>query len=158
MGGVVRGGEGGDGRWKQMHVERMPSCVENDNTYNIHPTQLTTLTSPHNYRYTHRHTSTQTQAHTLQTHPSTPTHLIEVKDQVQLTDVAEELVQHFHKVVDGLEITKVVVFQVQAETEVQAGIAPIDNLEITKLLGARECGVSEKLELPDNKIINTTHH
>ena len=46
------------------------------------------------------------------------TYLVEVEHQVKLTDIAEELIQYLHKVVDGLEIAEVVVLEVQTEAEV----------------------------------------
>lgn len=36
--------------------------------------------------------------------PATCTHLVEIKDQIQLAHIAKELVQHFDKEMDSLEI------------------------------------------------------
>ena len=51
------------------------------------------------------------------------THLVEVEHQVELTDVAEELIQYLHKVVDGLKIAEVVVLEVKTEAEIQTSVS-----------------------------------
>lgn len=44
-------------------------------------------------------------------------HLVEVEDQVQLTYVAEVLVKDLHEEMDGLEVSKLVIFTVYANAE-----------------------------------------
>ena len=73
-------------------------------------------------------------------------YLVEVEDQVELTDVAEELIQDLHKVVDGLQVAEVVVLQVQTEAEVQPSVPSVDNLEVTELKG--QGGGSAELYIP----------
>ena len=70
------------------------------------------------------------------------THLVEVEHQVELTDVAEELIQYLHKVVDGLKIAEVVVLKVKTEAEVQTSISSVDNLEVTELVEQERRGLS----------------
>lgn len=53
--------------------------------------------------------------------------LVEIKDQVQLADVAEELVQHLDKEMYRLEVSELVVVCVDAGAEEQAGVAAIDD-------------------------------
>ena len=45
----------------------------------------------------------------------------------------EVLVQHLHKVVDTLEVVEVVVTHVHADAEVEAGVPPVDDLEVAEL-------------------------
>ena len=54
------------------------------------------------------------------------THLVKVEHQVELTDVAEELIQYLHKVVDGLKIAEVVVLEVKTEAEIQTSVSSVD--------------------------------
>ena len=70
------------------------------------------------------YTSTHTRTHTHTQYRST--HLVAVEHQVELTDVAEELIQHLHKVVDGLKIAEVVVLEVQTEAEIQTSVSLVD--------------------------------
>ena len=60
-------------------------------------------------------------------------HLVEVEDQVELAHVVEVLVENLHKVVDCLQIHQVVVGDVDADTEVESGIAAVHDLEVTEL-------------------------
>ena len=48
-----------------------------------------------------------------------------------------QVLSHLHKVVYSLEVGQVVVLKVDADTEEQAGIAPVDNLEVAELEGRR---------------------
>ena len=67
-------------------------------------------------------------------------HLVEVEHQVQLTNIAEELIQYLHKVVDALEIAEVVVLKVQAE--VQTSVFLGGNIEVTELVEQERRGLS----------------
>jgi len=60
-------------------------------------------------------------------------HLVEVEHQVQLAHVVKVLVEHLHKVVDGLEVVQVVVAHVHTDAKVEAGVPPVDDLEVSKL-------------------------
>ena len=48
-----------------------------------------------------------------------------------------QVLSHLHKVVYSLEVGQVVVLKVDADTEEQAGIAPVDYLEVAELEGRR---------------------
>jgi hypothetical protein len=61
-------------------------------------------------------------------HPHTTTHLVEVENQVQLANIAKELVQHFHEEVDRLKICKLIVVRIYASAEEEPGIPAIDDL------------------------------
>ena len=61
------------------------------------------------------------------------THLVEIEDQVKFTDIVEIFIENLDEVVNSLEIRKVVVSDVDTDAEVEASVATIDNLEITKL-------------------------
>lgn len=56
------------------------------------------------------------------------THLVEVEDQVQLANIAEELIQHFHEEVDRFKIRQLVVVRVYARAEEEPSIATVDDL------------------------------
>jgi len=56
--------------------------------------------------------------------------LVKVEDQVQLTDVVKVFVQHLHKVVDGLEVVKVIVTDVDTDAEVEASVPAINYFEV----------------------------
>ena len=81
------------------------------------------------YTYTHTHTYTTHTHHTHTHHTHTQyrsTHLVAVEHQVELTDVAEELIQYLHKVVDGLKIAEDVVLEVKTEAEIQTSLSSVD--------------------------------
>jgi len=59
--------------------------------------------------------------------------LVKVKDQVQLAHVAEESIQDLNKEVDRLEIGQLVVVCVDSCAEEQAGVPPVNNLEVAVL-------------------------
>jgi len=58
---------------------------------------------------------------------------VEIEDQVQLANVLEVFVQHLDKVVDGFEVEEVVVGHVDADAKVEAGVTPVNDLEVAKL-------------------------
>ena len=45
----------------------------------------------------------------------------------------EELIEYLYKVVNGLEVSQVVVVKVNTDAEVETSVATVDNLEVTKL-------------------------
>ena len=45
----------------------------------------------------------------------------------------EELVEDFDKVVNSFKVGKVVVIEVNTDTEIQTSITTVDNLEVTEL-------------------------
>lgn len=61
------------------------------------------------------------------------TDLVKIKHQVQLAHIAEERIENLDEKVDGLEICKLVVVGVDADTEEQTGVASVDNLHGTEL-------------------------
>lgn len=69
--------------------------------------------------------------------------LIEVEHQIQFANIVEVFVQHFYKVVYRLEISQVVVAHVHADAEVEAGVAPVDDLEVSELHEIRVLGVPD---------------
>lgn len=52
--------------------------------------------------------------------------LVEIENQIQFTDVAEELIQHFDKEVNGLEVGELVVVCVDAGAEEEARVSSVD--------------------------------
>jgi hypothetical protein len=56
------------------------------------------------------------------------TYLVEVEDQIQLTHIAKEGIQHLHEEMDGFKIGQLIVICVYTGTEEQSCIAAIDNL------------------------------
>lgn len=59
--------------------------------------------------------------------------LVEVEDEIQLADVAEEGIEDLDEEVDGLEVGELVVVGVDAGAEEQAGVAAIDDLVVAEL-------------------------
>ena len=59
--------------------------------------------------------------------------LVEVEDQVQLADVAEEGVEDLDEEVDGLEEGELIVVCVDAGAEEEAGVPPVDDLVVAEL-------------------------
>ena len=80
--------------------------------------------------FTHTHTQ-----HAQYAYGST--HLAKVEHQVKLTVIAEELIG-----VDGLEITEVVVLEVQTEAEIQTSVSSVDSLAVTELVEQKRNGLS----------------
>jgi hypothetical protein len=59
--------------------------------------------------------------------------LVEVEDQIQLADVAEEGVEDLDEEVDGLEEGELVVVGVDAGAEEEARVPPVDDLVVAEL-------------------------
>lgn len=59
--------------------------------------------------------------------------LVEVEDEVELADVAEEGVEDLDEEVDGLEVGELVVVCVDAGAEEEAGVAAVDDLVVAEL-------------------------
>lgn len=59
--------------------------------------------------------------------------LVEVEDQIQLADVAEESVEDLDEEVDGLEEGELVVVRVDAGAEEEARVPPVDDLVVAEL-------------------------
>ena len=60
-------------------------------------------------------------------------HLVEVKHEVELADVAEEGVEHLDEEVDGLEVGELVVVGVDARAEEEPRVPPVDELVVAEL-------------------------
>lgn len=60
-------------------------------------------------------------------------HLVEVEDQIQLADIAEESVEDLDEEVDGLEEGQLVVVGVDARAEEEAGVPAVDDLVVAEL-------------------------
>ena len=60
-------------------------------------------------------------------------YLVEIEDQVELTDIVEKLIEHLHKVVNGLQVSQVVVAHINADTEIKSCVAPVHDLEVPEL-------------------------
>lgn len=63
------------------------------------------------------------------------THLIEIEDQIELTDIVEVLVEHLDEVVYRLQVGQVIVVHVDTDAEVQASVSSVDDLKVAKLCG-----------------------
>lgn len=59
--------------------------------------------------------------------------LVEVEDEVELADVAEEGVEDLDEEVDGLEVGELVVVGVDAGAEEQARVPPVHDLVVAEL-------------------------
>ena len=60
-------------------------------------------------------------------------YLVEIEDEVKLTDIVEELIQHLYKVVNGLKVSQVVVAHINTDTEIEPCIASVHDLEVPEL-------------------------
>jgi hypothetical protein len=60
-------------------------------------------------------------------------HLVEVEDEVELADVAEEGVEDLDEEVDGLEVGELVVVCVDAGAEEEPRVAAVDDLVVAEL-------------------------
>lgn len=60
-------------------------------------------------------------------------YLVEVEDQIKLTDIAEEMVQNLNKQVDAFKVSQLIVCYVNAQWEKQPCISPVYNLMRSKL-------------------------
>ncbi len=61
------------------------------------------------------------------------THLVEVKNQVQLAHVPEEAIQDLDEEVNCLQIRQLIVIRIHTGAEEEPCIAPVDNLVIAEL-------------------------
>lgn len=61
------------------------------------------------------------------------TYLVKIKDQIQLTHVPEEGIQHLDEKVYGLEVGELVVVGVDADAEEEARVPPVHDLEVAEL-------------------------
>ena len=59
--------------------------------------------------------------------------LVEVEDEVELADVAEEGVEDLDEEVDRLEVGQLVIVGVDAGAEEEAGVPPVDDLVVAEL-------------------------
>jgi len=59
--------------------------------------------------------------------------LIEVKHQIQLTHVPKKAIQHLYKKVYGLQVRELVIVRVDARTEEEACVSPVDDLVLSEL-------------------------
>lgn len=62
------------------------------------------------------------------------THLVEIEHQVQLAHIPKELIQHLDKEMDCLEIGKLIIIGIDADTEEQPRISPIHYLRASSEL------------------------
>jgi len=58
---------------------------------------------------------------------------VEVEHQIQLAHIVKVFVQHFHEIMNRLEITQVVIINVHTDAEIEASIAAVHNLKVAKL-------------------------
>jgi hypothetical protein len=63
---------------------------------------------------------------------------VEVEHQIQLANIVKVFVQHFHEIVNGFEITQVVIVHVHTDAEIEASIAAINDFEVAELRGKSE--------------------
>lgn len=61
------------------------------------------------------------------------TYLVEVENQIQLTDVPKERIQHLYEKVNRLKIRQLVIVRVYTDAEEQPGIATVDDFVVAEL-------------------------
>jgi len=69
-------------------------------------------------------------------------YLVEVEDKIELTNIMKILIEDLNKVVYGLQVVKIVIIDVHTDAEVEAGIATVHNLEVSKLNKVGVFGIS----------------
>ncbi len=72
--------------------------------------------------------------------------LVEVEDDVQLAHVGEEVVERLDEEMNELEVGHVVVVDVDAQSEEEPRVAPVDELEVAVLYKIREAGFAGRDE------------
>ena len=65
----------------------------------------------------------------IQSHVLWP-YFIEIKHQIQLTNIPKELIQYLHKEMYRLQIRQLIIMLIHARTEEQTRVPPIHDLEI----------------------------
>ena len=60
-------------------------------------------------------------------------YLVEVKNKVQFANVAEILVENFDEIVNGFEISEIIIPYIHTDTKVEPSITPINNFIIAEL-------------------------
>jgi hypothetical protein len=68
------------------------------------------------------------------------THLVKIKDQIQLAHIPKELVQHLDKEVDGLQVGELVVVGVDTHAEEEARVPAIDDFRGRQVLAGNGGG------------------
>ena len=71
-------------------------------------------------------------------------HLVEVEHKIKFANIVKIFVENFNKVVDGLQVVEIVIVDINADAEVEAGIATVDNLEVSKLDKVRMLGIPHR--------------
>jgi hypothetical protein len=61
------------------------------------------------------------------------TYLIKIEHQVQLAHIPKKAIQHLHKEMYGLQVRKLVIVRVDARTEEESCVAPVDDLVVAEL-------------------------
>lgn len=65
--------------------------------------------------------------------PRPPPYLVEIEDQVQLTHVPKEAIEHLDEEVDGFQVRELVVVGVDAGAEEEAGVPSVHDLILPEL-------------------------
>lgn len=60
------------------------------------------------------------------------TYLIKIENQIQLTNIPKETIQHFNKEVYSLQIRQLVIVCVDACAEEEARVSPVDDLVVAE--------------------------
>ena len=82
-------------------------------------------------------------------------HLIEIENDVELTDITEVFVEKLHKEVDCFQVSKFIVIDVHGNSKEQAGVSTINQLVVHELQGYRQC--SENPERISTTILSGSH-
>jgi len=68
---------------------------------------------------------------------------VEVEDKIELADVVEILVENFDEIVDGFQMSEIVVSNVGAQAKIKPRVASIDDLEVAEFDEVGVFGVSD---------------
>lgn len=70
---------------------------------------------------------------------------MKIKNQIELTHIAEEMIQNLHKQMNTLEVGQLIVCYVHTKREKQSCISSIDDLVCSELQTAVKIGISYSL-------------
>ena len=68
------------------------------------------------------------------------TYLVEIEDKVELTDIAEVVIQNFHEKVYAFQVCQLIICRVYAEAEEEASISPVHHFVAFELPNIKESG------------------
>lgn len=66
-------------------------------------------------------------------YPRNVSHLVKIKNQIQLANIPEETIQHLDEKMNGFQIRELVIVRVDTHAEEQASVTPVNDLRGAEL-------------------------